>query len=106
MPTANRRSASKKDLYRGHGGIEGPVREPLDSASSKSKESLVVKMGAPRQIAKSKNPLFRPATFYVRKKTYAECDYQLRNDDDPRDMSELIEDLMTRFLAEKDISAK
>jgi hypothetical protein len=45
-------------------------------------------------LAKSKDPNFRPSTLYLRKKTLAECEYRLKTTDDPRDMSELVEELM------------
>ena len=36
--------------------------------------------------------------FYLRKKTLAECEYRLKTTDDPRDMSELVEELMAGWL--------
>ena len=49
-------------------------------------------------LAKSKDPHFRPATLYLRKKTLAECEYRLKSSEDRRDMSELVEELMTAWL--------
>lgn len=49
-------------------------------------------------LAKSKDPNFRPSTLYLRKKTLAECEYRLKTTDDPRDMSELVEELMAGWL--------
>jgi len=52
-----------------------------------------------KSLAKSKDHAYQGRTFYVRKKTYAECDYILRSNDDPRDMSDLAEELLTAWLA-------
>ena len=49
-------------------------------------------------LAKSKDPNFRPSTLYLRKKTLADCEYSLKTTDDPRDMSELVEELMAGWL--------
>jgi hypothetical protein len=49
-------------------------------------------------LAKSKDPNFRPSTLYLRKKTLADCEYRLKTTDDPRDMSELVEELMAGWL--------
>jgi hypothetical protein len=51
-------------------------------------------------LAKSKDPNFRPSTLYLRKKTLAECEYRLKTTDDPRDMSELVEELMAGWLSQ------
>ena len=50
-------------------------------------------------LAKSRNPEFRASTLYLRKKTLTECEYRLKITDDKRDMSELVEELMTAFLS-------
>lgn len=49
-------------------------------------------------LAKSRNKEYKPRTLYIRTKTYIECEYLLRNNDDSRDMSELVEDLLAAFL--------
>ncbi len=54
-----------------------------------------------KSLAKSKDDAYQGRTFYVRKKTYAECDYVLRSNDDPRDMSDLAEELLTAWLAKE-----
>jgi hypothetical protein len=51
-----------------------------------------------KSVAKSKDDAYQGRTFYVRKKTYAECDYVLRSNDDPRDMSDLAEELLSAWL--------
>jgi hypothetical protein len=51
------------------------------------------------RLAKSKDPNFRAATLYLRKKTLAECEYRLKSTEDSRDMSELVEELMTAWLS-------
>jgi hypothetical protein len=50
------------------------------------------------RLAKSKDPDFRATTLYLRKKTLADCEHRLKTTDDPRDMSELVEELMTTWL--------
>jgi len=57
--------------------------------------------GETKSLAKSKDDAYQGRTFYVRKKTYAECDYMLKTSDDPRDMSDLAEDLLTAWLAKE-----
>ncbi len=52
-------------------------------------------------LAKSKDDTYQGRTFYVRKKTYAECDYVLRSNDDPRDMSDLAEELLSAWLTKE-----
>ena len=49
-------------------------------------------------LAKSRDPEFRAASLYLRKKTLAECEYQLKSTEDNRDMSELVEELMVAWL--------
>ena len=49
-------------------------------------------------LAKSKDPNFRPSTLYLRKRTLADCEYRLKTTEDPRDMSELVEELMAGWL--------
>jgi hypothetical protein len=51
------------------------------------------------RLAKSKDPDFRAATLYLRKKTLADCEHRLKTTDDSRDMSELVEELMTAWLS-------
>lgn len=52
-----------------------------------------------RSLAKSRDREYKPRTLYLRKKTYTECDYFLKYNEDPRDMSELVEELLGEFLA-------
>ena len=54
-----------------------------------------------KSLAKSKDDAYQGRTFYVRKKTYAECDYVLKTTDDPRDMSDLAEELLSAWLAKE-----
>ena len=54
-----------------------------------------------KSIAKSKDDAYQGRTFYVRKKTYADCDYALRSNDDPRDMSDLAEELLSAWLTKE-----
>lgn len=51
-----------------------------------------------KSLAKSKDEAFQGRTFYVRKKTYAQCDYLLKSTEDPRDMSDLAEELLSEWL--------
>lgn len=50
-------------------------------------------------LAKSKDPDFRSTTLYLRKKTYADVDYRLRSSEDGRDVSDLVEELLSKWLA-------
>jgi hypothetical protein len=50
------------------------------------------------KLAKSKDPDFRTTTLYLRKKTLANCEHRLKINDDARDMSELVEELMDNWL--------
>jgi hypothetical protein len=54
---------------------------------------------AAKSTAKSRDDAYQGRTFYVRKKTYAECGYFLKSTDDERDMSDLVEELLTEFIA-------
>jgi len=64
------------------------IKNDSDNAMSRTQPTL----------AKSKDPHFRAATLYLRKKTLAECEYRLKSAEDRRDMSELVEGLMTAWL--------
>ena len=84
--------------------VEG-LLAPRHNPSSTSTHSGVRKImpeadGKPK--AKSKNPEFRPATLYLRKKTLTEAEYKLRRTDDNRDMSDLAEELMAAWIATPD----
>jgi hypothetical protein len=64
----------------------------------KKRKPETAKTGREERLAKSKDPEFRPANFYLRKQTLAECEYRLKTLDDSRDMSELIEELLDGWL--------
>ena len=104
MATATRTTGSQFD------GLLAPRKRP------KTEEAETATVGtddtAPRSrppaakseaksLAKSKDDAYQGRTFYVRKKTYAECDYVLKSNDDPRDMSDLAEELLTAWLAKE-----
>lgn len=104
MATATKTTGSQFD------GLLAPRKRPQpdepettpvgrNDTAPKSRPSAA-KSGA-KSLAKSKDDSYQGRTFYVRKKTYAECDYVLRSNDDPRDMSDLAEELLTAWLAKE-----
>ena len=70
-----------------------------DDTAPKSRPSAAKK--DTKSVAKSKDDAYQGRTFYVRKKTYADCDYALRSNDDPRDMSDLAEELLSAWLTKE-----
>ena len=88
MPTATKTTRSQFD------GL--PAHHKKQAASPGSGED---KTTTDKPKAKSKNPDYRAATLYLRKKTLTEAEYKLKSMDDERDMSELAEDLMAAWLA-------
>jgi hypothetical protein len=102
MATATKTTGSQFD------GLLAPRKRPQPEQAERtpvgtddttpSSRSPAAKSGT-KSLAKSKDDAYQGRTFYVRKKTYAECDYVLRSNDDPRDMSDLAEELLTLWLA-------
>ena len=77
---------------------EEPELAPVDTNDTALKSRPSAAKGETKSLAKSKDDAYQGRTFYVRKKTYAECDYMLKTNDDPRDMSDLAEELLTAWL--------
>ena len=100
MATATKTTGSQFE------GLLAPRKRPLaesapvgpEVTAPKSRPSAA-KSEPAKSTAKSKNKDYQARTLYLRKKTYTDCDYLLKNIDDPRDMSELVEDLLTEFIA-------
>jgi len=100
MATATKTTGSQFD------GLLAPRKRPqpeaetapvgTDDTAPESRPSAA--KSETRSLAKSKDDAYQGRTFYVRKKTYAECDYVLKRNDDPRDMSDLAEELLTAWL--------
>ena len=104
MATATKTTGSQFD------GLLAPRKRPrpeepepapvgTDDAAPKSRLSAV--KSETKSLAKSKDDAYQGRTFYVRKKTYAECDYVLKSNDDPRDMSDLAEELLSAWLTKE-----
>lgn len=74
---------------------------PVEANDTAPRSRPSAAKGETKSLAKSKDDAYQGRTFYVRKKTYAECDYMLKTSDDPRDMSDLAEDLLTAWLAKE-----
>lgn len=90
MSTATKTPGSHFDT------ILAPRRKPLSEPPAKKGIESIPK-GAGK-LAKSKDPNFRTTTLYLRKKTLANCEHRLKINDDERDMSELVEELMNNWL--------
>jgi len=90
-------SASTKTTGSQFDSVLAP-RKKLTSSSEVTNDRDDAVLERQPTLAKSKDPHFRPATLYLRKKTLAECEYRLKSTDDHRDMSELVEGLMTAWL--------
>ena len=90
------RTATKTTRSPGDGALNSR-RKPA-SAEQLSVNNDAAQKIQPR-LAKSRNPEFRASTLYLRKRTLTECEYRLKITDDKRDMSELVEELMTAFLS-------
>jgi len=71
---------------------------PVDTNNTAPTSRPSAARSGTKSLAKSKDDAYQGRTFYVRKKTYAECDYVLRSNDDPRDMSDLAEELLSAWL--------
>ena len=74
---------------------------PVDTDDTAPKSRPPAAKKETRSLAKSKDDTYQGRTFYVRKKTYADCDYALRSNDDPRDMSDLAEELLSAWLTKE-----
>jgi hypothetical protein len=60
------------------------------------------KLGRPEKPgAKSRDPLFRAWTGYLKKKTLLDADYQLKRTSDARDMSDLMQELLAEWLSKQ-----
>ena len=95
MPTATKPSGSQFD------GLLAPrKKQPSALAPGGSKNDPPDTADKPK--AKSKNPEFRAATLYLRKRTLTEAEYKLKRTDDTRDMSELAEELMAAWITTPD----
>ena len=92
MPIAARTTGSQFDA------ILAPRRKPLSEPRAEKGTELVPRGGG--KLAKSKDPAFRTTTLYLRKRTLANCEHRLKINDDERDMSELVEELMNNWLKE------
>ena len=77
---------------------EEPEAAPVDTNDSAPRSRPSAAKSETKSLAKSKDDAYQGRTFYVRKKTYAECDYVLKSNDDPRDMSDLAEELLSAWL--------
>ncbi|ADW71484.1 hypothetical protein [Granulicella tundricola] len=77
---------------------EEPEAAPVGTDDTAPTSRVSVAKSKAKSLAKSKNDAYQGRTFYVRKKTYAECDYVLKSNDDPRDMSDLAEELLSTWL--------
>ncbi|GAA3771303.1 MULTISPECIES: hypothetical protein [Terriglobus] len=92
MPTATKTSGSQFDA------ILAPRRKPLSEPVAE--RGIEAPSKSAGKLAKSKDPDFRTTTLYLRKKTLANCEHRLKINDDERDMSELVEELMNNWLKE------
>ncbi len=80
---------------------EEPQAAPVDTNDSAPKSRPSAAKKEPKSLAKSKDDAYQGRTFYVRKKTYADCDYALRSNEDSRDMSDLAEELLSAWLTKE-----
>jgi len=94
MPAITKRNSQSSSL------LAPKKNQPLTSTNS-GVPKVMPEVGS-KPKAKSKNPEFRPATLYLRKKTLTEAEYKLRRTDDNRDMSDLAEELMAAWIATPD----
>ena len=77
---------------------EEPQAAPVGTDETAPRTRPSAAKSETKSLAKSKDNAYQGRTFYVRKKTYAECDYVLKSNDDPRDMSDLAEELLSTWL--------
>lgn len=100
MATATKTSGSQFD------GLLAPRKrsqpeEPQAAPVGADDTAPITRPAAAKSLAKSKDDAYQGRTFYVRKKTYAECDYVLKSNDDSRDMSDLAEELLSTWLTKE-----
>ncbi|MGI4831582.1 MAG: hypothetical protein ACRYFU_25875 [Janthinobacterium lividum] len=81
--------------------LEEPEAAPVVTDDMAPKSRPPAAKSGTKSLAKSKDNAYQGRTFYVRKKTYAECDYVLRSNDDSRDMSDLAEELLSTWLTKE-----
>ena len=104
MATATKTTGSQFDgllAPRKRPKLEEPHAAPIDTDDTAPKSRPPAARKEIRSIAKSKDDAYQGRTFYVRKKTYADCDYALRSNEDPRDMSDLAEELLSAWLTKE-----
>ena len=88
MPTAAKKTGSQFDGLLAARKKTSGGSEPAGQGSAQ-----------PRPLAKSKDPEWRATSLYLKKDTVRDTDYRLKVLQDGRDVSELVEDLMTEWLA-------
>ena len=101
MATASKTTGSQFDgllAPRKRPQPEEPEVAPVGTNDSAPRSRPSAAKSETKSLAKSKDDAYQGRTFYVRKKTYAECDYVLKSNDDPRDMSDLAEELLSAWL--------
>ena len=104
MATATKTTGSQFDGLlspRKRAQLEEPEAPPVGTDDTASKSRPPAAKKETKSLAKSKDDAYQGRTFYVRKKTYADCDYALRSNDDPRDMSDLAEELLSAWLTKE-----
>lgn len=93
MPTATKTTGSQFD------GLLAKRKKPMSATDEAAEHREYTASKGRPALAKSKDPEFRAATLYLRKKTLNACEYRLKDTEDPRDMSEMVEDLMAAWLS-------
>ncbi len=104
MATATKTTGSQFDgllASRKRPQPEEPKAAPVDTDDTAAKSRPSAAKKETKSLAKSKDDAYQGRTFYVRKKTYADCDYALRSTEDPRDMSDLAEELLSAWLTKE-----
>ena len=86
-------------------GALGRLKQPRDGSAALSqpevKEVAAQESGGRgRRAGKRSDPAFRPTTFFVRKETQRKAVRLLEDRDDGRDLSDLVEELLAKWVGE------
>ena len=92
-------------------GALGRLNQPRDGSHALSQPELK-EVAAPvvtaqesggrgRRAGKRSDPAFRPTTFFVRKETQRKAARLLEDRDDGRDLSDLVEELLAKWVGEQ-----
>jgi len=77
---------------------DGPIEDTQIIVPTSTQPAILSAEKSRKGLAKSRHPDFRAWTGYLRRDTLIQGDYKLKISRDPRDMSELIESLLSAWI--------